>query len=84
MLDRLKEQREVYAAEVERLKMVNLDEIKNARFELVKETIAAEVEKEHQDKLAEVELKVAHYDFVIAEEEKALLEVQEEDTPEQE
>lgn len=79
MLDRLREQREVYAAEVERLNNVDLTEVVNARFELVKEAIVAEVEKEHQDKLAEVELKVSHYDFVIAEEEKAL-EVQDENT----
>lgn len=79
MLDRLREQREVYAAEVERLRNVDLTEDKNARYELAKATIDAEVEKEHNDKIAAVELKVSHYDFVIAEEEKAL-EVQDEDT----
>lgn len=65
MLDALKIQREEYANEVERLKNTNLDEIKNARFELVREQIALEVEKELADKIATAELNVAHYDFVI-------------------
>lgn len=69
MLERLKKQREVFVAEVDRLKNLDLEAVKNARFELVKETIAEEVKKEHNDKLAAAELKVSHYDFVIAEEE---------------
>lgn len=69
MLERLKEQREVYVAEMEELKSTDLEAIKNARFELVKALIAEEVEKELNDKVAAVELKVSHYDFVIAEEE---------------
>ncbi len=70
MLERLKEQREVYVAELEELKKTDLEAIKNARFELVKEMIAKEVEDELNAKLAAVELKVSHYDFVIADEEE--------------
>lgn len=69
MLERLKEQREVYVAELEKVKAVDLEVIKSERFELVKEAIAKEVEKEHEDEIAKVELKIAHYDFVIADEE---------------
>lgn len=70
VLERLKAQREVYIAEVEKLKATDLEAVKNARFELIKEKIAEEVKEEFDKKLAEVELKVAHYDFVIAEEEQ--------------
>lgn len=71
MLEILKEKREAYAAELEQLKQTtDLEAIKNARFELVKETIAKEVEDEFNAKLAAVELKISHYDFVIAEEEE--------------
>lgn len=69
MLERLKEQREVYVAELEKVKAVDLEVIKSERFELVKEAIAKEVEKEHEDEIAKAELKIAHYDFVIADEE---------------
>lgn len=65
MLEALRIQREKYVAELENLKNTNLDEIKNARFEFVKEQIALEVEKELADKVAAAELNVAHYDFVI-------------------
>lgn len=66
MLEALKIQREEYVFEVEQLRNTDLEAIKNERFELVKEQIALEVEKELQDKLAAAELNVAHYDFVIA------------------
>lgn len=65
MLEALKIQREEYVAELERLKNTNLEEIKNARFELIREQIALEVEKELADKVTAAELNVAHYDFVI-------------------
>ncbi len=70
MLERLKKQREVYVAELEELKSTDLEAIKNARFELVKELIAKEVEDELNTKLAAVELKISHYDFVITDEEE--------------
>lgn len=70
MLEKLKEQREVYVAELEQLKQTDLEAIIAERFEQIKEQIALEVKKELNDKLAEVELKISHYDFVIAEEEK--------------
>lgn len=65
MLEDLKRQRDEYVLEVERLKATNLEEIKSARFELIKEQIALEVEKELADKVAAAELNVTHYDFVI-------------------
>lgn len=71
-IEAMKVKKEVYVAELENLKATNLDEIINNRFELVKETIAKEVEDEFNVKLAEAELKVAHFDFVIAEDEKEL------------
>lgn len=69
MLERLKEQREVYCSELEVLKQTDLEVAKNERFNLLKEQVAKEVEAEHDAKLAAVELKIAHYDFVIADEE---------------
>lgn len=72
MLERLKEQREVYVAELDQLRLTNLEVIIAERFEQVREEIAAQVERELNDKLAAVELKISHYDFVIAEEEKAI------------
>ena len=65
MLEELKLQRAEYAAEVERLRNSDLEAVKNARFELVKEKIAEEVEAEFNEKLAKAELNVQHYDFVI-------------------
>ena len=72
MLEKLKEQRGVYVAELEQLKRTDLNAIKAERFEQVKEEIAAAVEQEHNDKLAAVELEISHYDFVIADEEKKI------------
>lgn len=65
MLEKLTLQREEYAAELERLRNADLDAVVNARFELVKAKIAEEVIAEHDKKLAEAELNVKHYDFVI-------------------
>ena len=77
MLEILKNQREKYVAELELLKQANLDAIKAERFEASKEQIAAEVEREHNEKIAEVEVKISHYDFVIKmEEEKLAVEVE--------
>lgn len=79
MLERLKEQREFYVSELEVLKQADLETLKLERFELVKEQIAQEVEAEHNAKIAEAELKISHYDFVIADEEaKQVAEVTEE------
>lgn len=84
MLENLKEKREVYVAELENLKATtDLNALINERFEAAKATIAEEVEAEFNAKLAEVELKISHYDFVIAEEEAKLAEaVAEEPTDE--
>lgn len=79
MLEELKKARAEYAAEVERLLARNLDEVVNARFELVREQIAQEVKAEFDDQLAKAQLNVEHYDFVIAKmEEKALAQLAEE------
>lgn len=68
MLENLKEKREAYVAELENIKATtDLNALINERFELVKETIAKEVEDEFNAKLAEVEKKISNYDFVIAE-----------------
>lgn len=69
MLERLKEQREFYVSELEALKLADLELVKAEKLELVREQIAQEVEAEHNAKIAEAELKISHYDFVIAEEE---------------
>lgn len=66
MIEELRRQRDEYVAELEALKQTDLEAIRNARFELVKETIAQEVEAEFNEKLAGAEQNVAHYDFVIA------------------
>ncbi len=67
MLERLKNQRGVYAAELEKLKSTDLEAVKNARFELIKEKIAEEVEMEFNEKLTNIKTKIEHYDFVIDE-----------------
>lgn len=68
MLERLKERREVYVAELERIKTTtDLEAIKNARFEIVKEQIEREVIDEFNSKLSDVENKIKNYDFVINE-----------------
>lgn len=68
MLENLKEKRDAYITELENIKATtDLEAIKNERFELIKETIAKEVEDEFNAKLAEVERKISNYDFVIAE-----------------
>lgn len=73
MLEQLKEMRNEYVAELENLKnTTDLEAIKNARFELIKETIAKEVEDEFNAKLAKIELNISHYDFVIAKIEEEL------------
>ena len=78
MLEILKNQRENYVAELELLRQENLDAIKAERFEMLKDQVAAEVEREHNEKMAEVEVKISHYDFVIKmEEEKLAVEVPE-------
>ena len=69
MLERLKEQREVYVAELEKVKAIDLELIKAERFELAKDEISRQVEREHQAEIDKAELKIAHYDFVIADEE---------------
>lgn len=76
MLEKLKAQRGVYVEELEQLKRTDLNAIKAERFEQVKEEVAAAVEQEHNDKIAAVELKISHYDFVIAGEEKAIAEAE--------
>lgn len=83
MLEELKMQREEYAAELERLRNSDLEAIKNARFELVKEEIAREVEAEFNEKLAEAELNVKHYDFVIEKMEAKALENLEQEVQEE-
>lgn len=65
MLEKLTLQREEYAAELERLRNADLDAVVNARFEVVKAKIAEEAIAEHNEKLAEAERNVEHYDFVI-------------------
>lgn len=85
MLEALKAQREVYAAEVERLNGIDLNTLVNERFELIKEQITTEVLKEHEEKLSAAELNVKHYDFVIETmEAKAVAEVEEETEAEEE
>lgn len=72
-IEAMKVKKEAYVAELENLKATtDLEAIKNARFEQLKETIAKEVEDEFNEQLAEVELKIAHFDFVIAEDEEEL------------
>ena len=69
MLERLREQREVYVAELTELKKTDLEAKKRARLEERKAEIFQEVEDEFNKEVAAVELKISHYDFVIADEE---------------
>lgn len=65
MLEKLKAQREEYAAELERLKNVDIEALKLEKFEEVKANIELQVVEELNAKIADAELKVQHYDFVI-------------------
>lgn len=69
VLERLKEQRGVYVAELEELRKTDLEAKKRARLEERKAEIFQEVEDEFNKELAAAELKISHYDFVIADEE---------------
>jgi len=64
-IDALREKRAKYVAELERLKTIDVEKIKNARFELVKEKIAEEVQAELDLKIEKAELDILHYDVVI-------------------
>lgn len=65
MLEELKKQRDVYAAEAEKVEAEDISLIVEERFQKVRDEIIAEVKKEHEEKVAEAKLKVEHYDFVI-------------------
>ena len=56
-------QREVYAAEVERLRNVDLDAKVNERFESMKEQIANEVIAEHEKEIRKLKNKKADERF---------------------
>ncbi len=74
LIAQLKEQRDHYVAEVERLKARDINVLINERFEMKKEQIADEVRAECDAELVEAELKVKHYDFVIEKQEEMLVE----------